>query len=114
MAARAGDRACDASRQNRSRPPCMSNPSVESPKPLAVLIADDQPTMIRLLTVLLEVNGHRVVAAARDGIEAVELSRTSDPDLAIIDIEMPRLNGLDAAREILAERVIPIIISTGR
>jgi response regulator NasT len=77
-----------------------------------VLIAEDE-TIIRLdLRDLLERSGFAVCAEARDGVEAVELARTERPDLAIMDVKMPRLDGIDAARRILGERPIPIVMLT--
>ena len=76
------------------------------------LIAEDE-TLIRLdLSALLERAGFAVCAAARDGEEAVELARTAEPDFAILDVRMPRLDGIEAARRILAERPIPIVLLT--
>ena len=61
---------------------------------------------------LLERAGFEVCAEARDGIEAVELARKELPDLAILDVKMPRLDGIEAAKQILEERPIPIVILT--
>jgi response regulator NasT len=77
-----------------------------------LLIAEDE-TIIRLdLRELLERAGFDVCAEARDGQEAVELARSERPDLAIMDVRMPRLDGIDAARRILDERPIPIVMLT--
>jgi two-component system, response regulator PdtaR len=77
-----------------------------------ILIAEDE-TIIRLdLRDLLEKAGFDVCAEAKDGVEAVELARASLPDLAIMDVKMPRLDGIDAARTILEERPIPIVMLT--
>jgi len=54
----------------------------------------------------------KVVAEARDGVEAVELARSAQPDLALLDVKMPRLDGIEAARRILEERPIPIVMLT--
>ena len=79
---------------------------------MKILIAEDE-TIIRLdLRDLLERSGHEVVAEARDGEEAVELAREHQPELAIMDVKMPKLDGIDAARKILAERPIPIVMLT--
>ena len=61
---------------------------------------------------LLERAGFEVCAEARDGVEAVELARSEQPDLAILDVKMPRLDGIEAARRILDERPIPIVMLT--
>ena len=79
---------------------------------MRVLVAEDE-TVIRLdLEGLLQGAGFDVVAAARDGEEAVELARSECPDLAILDVKMPRLDGIDAARRILHDRPIPIVMLT--
>jgi AmiR/NasT family two-component response regulator len=77
-----------------------------------ILVAEDE-TIIRLdLCDLLRRSGFDVVAEARDGVEAVELARAEQPELALLDVKMPRLDGIDAARTILAERPIPIVMLT--
>ncbi len=77
-----------------------------------MLVAEDE-TIIRLdLRAMLEQAGYEVCGEARDGIEAVELARTLEPDIAIMDVKMPRLDGIEAARRILEERPLPIVIVT--
>jgi response regulator NasT len=77
-----------------------------------ILVAEDE-TLIRLdLRALLEASGFEVCGEARDGIEAVELARSLRPDLAIVDVKMPRLDGIEAARRIIDERPIPIVVLT--
>jgi two-component system, response regulator PdtaR len=77
-----------------------------------ILIAEDE-TLIRLdVERLLEAAGFQVVGVARDGAEAVELARTLHPDLVLLDVKMPRLDGVEAARQILAERQIPVVLLT--
>ncbi|HEX2495892.1 MAG TPA: response regulator [Gaiellaceae bacterium] len=79
---------------------------------MRILIAEDE-TIIRLdLRNLLEDAGHEVCAEARDGAEAVELAREHGPELAILDVKMPRLDGIEAARRILEEHPIPIVMLT--
>jgi response regulator NasT len=76
------------------------------------LVAEDE-TIIRLdLCELLAGAGHEIVAEARDGEEAVALAREHAPDLVIMDVKMPRLDGIEAARRILDERPIPIVMLT--
>ena len=80
--------------------------------PMRILIAEDE-TIIRLdLRDLLEKSGFEVVAEARDGEEAVALARSQAPDLALLDVKMPKLDGIDAARRILDEHPIPIVMVT--
>jgi two-component system, response regulator PdtaR len=79
---------------------------------MRILIAEDE-TIIRLdLRELLERAGYEVCAEARDGKEAVELARAERPDLAVLDVKMPQLDGIEAARRILDERPIPIVMLT--
>src|SRR5438445_2970550 len=77
-----------------------------------VLICEDE-TIIRLdLRDLLQRSGFEVCAEAHDGEQAVELARPEQPDLAVIDVKMPKLDGIEAARRILDERPIPIVMLT--
>ena len=79
---------------------------------MRILVAEDE-TIIRLdLRALLERAGFEVCAEARDGEEAVALARELTPDVAIMDVKMPKLDGIEAARRILNERPIPIVILT--
>jgi two-component system, response regulator PdtaR len=79
---------------------------------MRILVAEDE-TIIRLdLCEMLQRAGHDVCAEAKDGEEAVSLARSEQPDLAIMDVRMPRLDGIDAARRILDERPIPIVMLT--
>jgi len=81
---------------------------------LRILIADDHEVARQGIRALLESHpGWEVCAEARDGREAVELATNSKPDIALLDIGMPNLNGLDAARQILAmSPAIRILILT--
>ena len=79
---------------------------------MKILIAEDE-TIIRLdLKQLLERAGYDVVAEAKDGEEAVALARSEEPELAILDVKMPKLDGIEAARRILEERPVPIVMLT--
>ena len=69
--------------------------------PIRVLIADDSPTALRSVCDYLEFSGgFSVVGTASDGVNAVQLAAHHAPDLALLDFRMPRLNGLQAAREL--------------
>lgn len=87
------------------------NPDVGS-RPVRILIADDHEVMRMGLRNLLEsVPGWSVYAGASTGTEAVELALLSSPDVVIMDITMPEMNGIEAAARIAAERPdIPIIM----
>jgi two-component system, response regulator PdtaR len=61
---------------------------------------------------MLERAGFEVVAQARDGEEAVAMARREHPDLALLDVRMPGMDGIDAARAMLEERPIPVVIIT--
>jgi len=77
-----------------------------------VLVAEDE-AIIRLdLCALLARHGFSVCGEARDGAEAVMVARTAQPDAAILDLRMPNLDGIEAARRIYAERPIPIVMLT--
>jgi len=79
---------------------------------MRVLIAEDE-TIIRLdLRGVLEKHGMVVCGEARDGAEAVELARELAPDVAVLDLRMPVLDGIEAARRIRAEQPIPIVMLT--
>jgi DNA-binding NarL/FixJ family response regulator len=69
--------------------------------PIQVLLADDHPIVRDGLRAILESEGFKVAGEASDGREAVELARKHCPDVAVLDLSMPLLNGIDAAREIV-------------
>ena len=72
--------------------------------PIRLLIADDHLTVREGLAAILKSRqGMQVVAQASDGQEAVELFRSHRPDVTLMDLGMPRMNGLEATRAILAE-----------
>jgi DNA-binding NarL/FixJ family response regulator len=68
---------------------------------IRVLIADDSPTALRSVCDYLEfAGGFEVVCTASDGLNAVQMATLHQPDLALIDLSMPRLNGLEAAKQL--------------
>ena len=80
----------------------------ETERPLRVLIADDQDLVrsgFRLI--LLSYDGIDVAGEARDGFEAVELAQRLEPDVVLMDIRMPRRNGIEATRDITANPKLP-------
>lgn len=79
---------------------------------MRILLAEDE-TIIRLdLRKTLEDAGFEVCAEARNGEEAVALAASERPDVAILDVKMPKLDGIEAARRILGDRPIPIVMLT--
>jgi response regulator NasT len=79
---------------------------------LRILIADDESIRLLSLRAQLAALGHRVVAEASTGEEAVALAVSTHPDLAILDIKMPLGDGIEAAERITQARPIPIILLT--
>ena len=79
---------------------------------LRVLIADDESIRLLSLGSQLTALGHQVVAEATRGDEAVQLAAEHKPDLAILDIKMPVMDGIEAAERITQLRPIPIILLT--
>jgi len=79
---------------------------------IRVLIAEDE-ALIRLdLKEMLEEEGYSVVAEVGDGQQAVDKAQELRPDLVILDIQMPVLDGLSAAEQIAASRIAPVIVLT--
>jgi response regulator NasT len=74
---------------------------------------EDDPIIRADLRLILEDAGFDVCPDARDGLEAVELARTHSPDLILIDLGLPRIDGVEATRRILSERDVPIVALTG-
>jgi len=93
--------------------PATPRPATPRPTPSRrVLLAEDE-ALIRLdLKEMLEEEGYDVVAEAGDGESAVRLAQELRPDLVILDIKMPGVDGLEAAGRIAAERIAPVIILT--
>ena len=77
-----------------------------------VLIAEDEALIRMDLTEMLREEGYQVVGEAADGQEAVELAESLKPDLVIMDVKMPRRDGIDAAAEIAAKRIAPVVMLT--
>lgn len=79
---------------------------------LSVLIADDDAVIRMDLRALLEDLGHSVVAEASNGQDACRLARSLRPSVAILDVMMPVLNGLQAAAVLNQERLCPVVLLT--
>lgn len=78
-----------------------------------ILVVDDEPAIVDVLTYNLEKEHFRVLVA-RDGLEALRLTRQSCPDLIILDLMLPGMDGLEVCRELRKEGDLPIIMLTAR
>lgn len=79
-------------------------------QPLRIAVADDEPDIRQYFRRLLPRLGYEVVGEAENGMELVELCRTTKPDLVITDVMMPEMTGIEAAAEISKTQSIPIIV----
>lgn len=82
-----------------------------------ILIADDSQTEIYVLKKILEKFDHHVIITAEDGVQAIEVTQREKPDLIIMDVVMPNLNGFQATRRITKAQEtshIPIIIVSSK
>ncbi|WP_300083730.1 response regulator [Propioniciclava sp.] len=77
-----------------------------------VLVAEDE-ALIRLdLVELLTAEGYEVIAEAGDGEEALKLARELEPDLVVMDVKMPKMDGITAATAIAEDRIAPVVMLT--
>ena len=84
----------------------------ETPAPRTVVIAEDE-TLIRMdLAEMLVEEGYDVVGQAGDGAKAIELAQELRPDLVILDVKMPVLDGIAAAEAIAGQRIAPVVMLT--
>src|SRR5881409_3340992 len=83
------------------------------PEPPTILLVDDEDAVQKLLTYPLEREGYRVVSA-RDGQEALDRFASENPDLVVLDITLPRLDGLEVCKQLRARSMVPIIMLTAR
>jgi len=79
---------------------------------MRVVIADDESIIRMDLKKTIEDLGHSVVGEASDGQKAIELARALKPDIVILDIKMPVMDGLDAAKVIAEEKIAPVVLLT--
>ena len=77
---------------------------------LRIAVADDEPDMRDYFRKILPRLGHQVVAVAATGLELIEYSRQTRPELVITDIKMPDMDGIDAAVQLYREMPIPVIL----
>jgi response regulator NasT len=79
---------------------------------LRIVIADDEPIIRLDLKQMLEAVGYEVVGEVGNGLKAVEAARTLRPDVVILDIKMPEMDGIDAAKIITEEKIAPTVLLT--
>jgi two-component system, OmpR family, KDP operon response regulator KdpE len=80
---------------------------------MRILIADDDEQLQRALRITLGARGYDVLAA-RDGAEAIDLAATAHPDVIILDLGMPKVDGIDVIRAVRAWSKVPILVLSGR
>jgi DNA-binding NarL/FixJ family response regulator len=73
-----------------------------APPPLRVLLVDDDPAFAELITCVLSLDGMEVLGHAQDGAEGVELTHQLEPDVVLMDVRMPGMDGVAGTREVLA------------
>ena len=79
-----------------------------------VLVVDDEPNIVDILRFNLEREGYEVITA-EDGVQGLEMARSSDPDLILLDVMMPEMDGFEVCRELRREdKLTPIIMLTAR
>lgn len=78
-----------------------------------ILVVDDNPKIVDLVQLYLEKDGYRAFVAY-DGLEALELARQKQPDLIVLDLLLPGMDGLDVCRILRAESEVPIIMLTAK
>ncbi|HZO49815.1 MAG TPA: response regulator transcription factor [Gaiellaceae bacterium] len=83
------------------------------PDSSTILLVDDEDSIQTLLTYPLERDGYRVLQA-RDGEEALRLFRERDVDLVVLDLMLPKVDGLEVCRRLRAESTVPIVMLTAR
>ena len=88
-----------------------TSPAQQRPK-LKVLVAEDEAVIRLDLVELLTEEGYEVIAEAGDGAEALRLARELTPDLVVMDVKMPKMDGITAAAQIAEERIAPVVMLT--
>ena len=87
--------------------------SLQQKAPRVVLVVDDEPRMIRFIRMNLELEGYQVVEAS-NGIEALDQVRKHMPDLVVMDVMMPKMDGFETLRSLREIATVPVILLTVR
>jgi OmpR family response regulator RpaB len=82
-------------------------------KPLSILVADDDEKIVKLLSLILSEEGWNVLIA-RDGAEVIQMTDKYSPDLLVLDIVMPKMDGFEVCRQLRQRSRIPIIALSAR
>ena len=88
----------------------VENPSIKKKPPIRILVAEDEALIRMDLVEMLREAGYEVVAEAANGAQAIELAQLHKPDLAILDVKMPVLDGISAAEKIID--IAPVLMLT--
>jgi two-component system, chemotaxis family, protein-glutamate methylesterase/glutaminase len=92
---------------------CLSGPAGDNTRPLNVLVVDDSATVRQvLLSVLSEKRGFRVTVAA-DPLIAIEKMKRFPPDVILLDLEMPRMDGMTFLQKLMSENPVPVVVCSG-
>ncbi len=94
----------------------MTPKNATTNSPLTILVVDDEPDLVELIGYNLQQQGHSVIAAG-DGAQAMALAKTRQPDLIVLDVMMPELNGMEVAKRLRSQTEtasVPIIMLTAK
>jgi DNA-binding response OmpR family regulator len=80
---------------------------------MRILVVDDNRDIVELVQRVLRIEGHEVVTA-RDGLEALQQELATQPDLVVLDVNLPVLDGWEVCRRIKARRAVPVLLLTVR
>ncbi|MFO8101978.1 MAG: response regulator transcription factor [Dehalococcoidia bacterium] len=78
-----------------------------------ILVVEDEATLREMLQYNLEAEGYRVITAA-DGLKALELARTESPDLIVLDIMLPQIDGFEVCRRLRRDMTVPVLMLTAK
>jgi two-component system OmpR family response regulator len=92
---------------------CVLKPRRKTDQPQTILVVDDNPQVAKMIVMSLRRLGHAKIEIAHGGKEALEIAGRSLPDLVIVDIDMPKMDGIETARQIVLLHPCSIIFSTG-
>ena len=81
--------------------------------PGTILIVENDPNTVELVTLYLQRDGHKVLSA-EDGLTGLKLARDSNPDLIVLDLMLPELDGMSVCRTLRYESDVPIVMLTAR